>query len=531
MATSRILLIRRGDQMDRVPLAAGATTIGRATDNHVVLDDRDISHYHARITAIGDGLQITDLGSGHGTRVNHVALAPRISASIGDGDTVQVGAFTLTLQQNVPLGQAVTLVDIPRPSREMTVVETPLAPSPAPLDPAETVALHPSDLPMVAVNETLAQPVSLDLRHRERTLIGRLAANDLVLEHPTVSRFHARISRLDGAQYVEDLHAANGVFVNGERVSPEEAHPLRLGDTIHIGAVKLIFREDALEQIDESHDVSLDALHLNQPVGKGVNLLQDISLSICPREFVVVVGASGAGKSTLLNALTGFHPARSGRVLINGDNLYQNFDAHRANLGYVPQEDIIHADLTVQRALDYAAQLRLPADTSTAERKSRVEEVMTTLGLTERRGVPVRDLSGGQRKRVSIGVELLTKPGLFFLDEATSGLDPGTELQMMRLLRSLADDGQTVLLVTHATKNVALCDQVLFLAKGGHLAWYGPPDEALRYFGVDDFDAIYEKLEHDLTPAGWARRYRDSPQYQTYVIERLQQRSGPSLDP
>jgi energy-coupling factor transporter ATP-binding protein EcfA2 len=153
---------------------------------------------------------------------------------------------------------------------------------------------------------------------------------------------------------------------------------------------------------------------------------------------------------------------------------------------------------------------------------------LETLGLTERRDVPVRDLSGGQRKRVSIGVELLTKPGLFFLDEATSGLDPGTELQMMRLLRRLADEGHTVLLVTHATKNVALCDQVVFLAKGGHLAWYGPPDEALGYFDVEDFDAIYEKLETELTPAEWARRYRDSRAHQRYVAGRLEARYGPA---
>ncbi|MGD9890583.1 MAG: ATP-binding cassette domain-containing protein, partial [Dehalococcoidia bacterium] len=350
------------------------------------------------------------------------------------------------------------------------------------------------------------------------------------LDHPAVSRFHARISRHNDSTVLEDLDSSNGTFVNGERVQPGHMIYLRAGDSVQIGTTRLVLADDVLEQRDESRDLRLDALHLNQPVGKGVNLLQDISLSIHPREFVAVVGVSGAGKSTLLGALNGYRPARRGAVLVNGGDLYRDFDAYRTNLGYVPQDDIIHTELTVGRALDYAAQLRLPADTTAAERRQRVEEVMETLGLTERRDVPVRNLSGGQRKRVSIGVELLTKPGLFFLDEATSGLDPGTELQMMRLLRGLADEGHTVLLVTHATKNVALCDQVIFLARGGHLAWYGPPDEALRYFGVEDFDAIYETLEGDAAPAEWAERYRASPQYQTYVAGRLEERYGPAFE-
>jgi ABC-type multidrug transport system ATPase subunit len=197
----------------------------------------------------------------------------------------------------------------------------------------------------------------------------------------------------------------------------------------------------------------------------------------------------------------------------------------------VPQDDIIHKELTVSQALDYAARLRLPADTTPAERARRVIEVLETLNLTERKNVPIQKLSGGKRKRVSIGVELLTQPGLFFLDEATSGLDPGTESQLMRLLRQLADEGHTILLITHATKNVMLCDQVAFLAKGGHLAYYGPPEEALKYFGVQDFDAIYQKLEGEQTPHAWDEKYRQSPQFKEYVVERLQEKYGALITP
>ena len=244
-------------------------------------------------------------------------------------------------------------------------------------------------------------------------------------------------------------------------------------------------------------------------------------MSIQPGEFVALVGVSGAGKSTLLDALNGFRPATGGAVLVNGVDLYQNFDAYRTELGYVPQDDIIHRELTVYKALDYAAQLRMTADTTPAERHRRIMEVLDELDLSERRDVPIHRLSGGQRKRVSIGVELLTKPSLFFLDEATSGLDPGTEAQMMRLLRKLADQGRTIILITHATKNVMICDKVIFLAKGGRLAYYGPPEEALEYFSVQEFDQIYERLESERSPEEWESRYRQSTQYRQFVASRL----------
>jgi ABC-type multidrug transport system ATPase subunit len=249
-------------------------------------------------------------------------------------------------------------------------------------------------------------------------------------------------------------------------------------------------------------------------------------LSVLPREFLAIVGVSGSGKSTLLDALSGVRPASGGSVLVNGTDLYRNYGAYRTSVGYVPQDDIIHKELTVYSALDYAAKLRLPPDTTAGERDQRVMDVLKTLDLVSRKDTSVQRLSGGQRKRVSIGVELLTRPGLFFLDEATSALDPGTEGQIMRLLRGLADDGLTVLLVTHATKNVMLCDMVAFLAKGGHMAYFGPPDEALRYFGVDDFDAIYVKVDTENSPQEWADKYRASPQYQKYVVKRLQDKYG-----
>ena len=224
--------------------------------------------------------------------------------------------------------------------------------------------------------------------------------------------------------YLEDLGSSAGTYVNGQLVGE---HRLKDGEIVRIGPSRLVMEQGRLRVVDEEGNLRIDAFHLSRVVGKGLRILQDVSLSIYPQEFVAIVGASGSGKSTLLNALCGFRPASAGAVLLNGIDLYHNFDAYRNDLGYVPQDDIIHRELPVRRALDYAARLRMPGDTSTAERLQRVEEVMEDLDLRACADRAVRQLSGGQRKRVSIGVELLTRPSLFFLDEATSGLDPGTE--------------------------------------------------------------------------------------------------------
>lgn len=286
---------------------------------------------------------------------------------------------------------------------------------------------------------------------------------------------------------IADLGSTNGTFINGKQIA--DARVLRPGDTIRVGPCRLVFNfDETIVRHDEEGNLRLDAVNLKKIVGKGTTVLNDISLSILPKEFVVIAGVSGGGKSTLLDALNGFRPATSGTVLVNGSDLYQNFNAYRTELGYVPQKDIVHVELTVGQALSYAAQLRMPADTTLAERNTRVQEVLEDLGLSHRRDVPVKNLSGGQLKRVSIGVELLTKPSLFFLDEATSGLDPGTEADIMRLLRKLSDQGRTVLLITHATENVMLCDLVVFLAAGGRVAYFGPPAEAPEYFGVAKFN-------------------------------------------
>ena len=330
-----------------------------------------------------------------------------------------------------------------------------------------------------------------------------------------------------------DLRSTNGTFVNDERVEGDVW--LQPDDVIRIGSFRLVMGEDELGQYDESRGLRVDALDLNKWVRKDLNILKNISLAFNPREFIVVVGQSGGGKSTLVDAIAGYRPATHGVVMVNGTNIYSNFDVIQNEIGYVPQRDIIHYELTVYQALNYAARLRMPSDTNKVERHQRIMQVLEDLDMVERKDTPISRLSGGQIKRVSIGVELLTKPGLFFLDEPTSGLDPGTETAFMHLMRRLADQGRTIVMITHATKNVMLADKVVFLARGGYVAWFGPPEEALAYFNQYrsereqrahemEFDQIYAILDDQTKGKAqdWAERYTQLPAYQKYIVEPLQ---------
>lgn len=257
-------------------------------------------------------------------------------------------------------------------------------------------------------------------------------------------------------------------------------------------------------------------------------ILANISLSVHPGEFVGLLGPSGAGKSTLLNALNGFRPADEGRVLLNGTNLYTDFHRFRALIGYVPQEDIVHRSLSVYNALYYSALLRFPLAQNTGRKpdkaaiKQRVMEVIHTLGLEAQTKTKIKRLSGGQRKRVSLGLELLTSPPLLFLDEPTSGLDPGLEERMMTLFHALSREGRTIIMTTHIMESLQKLDLVALVVKG-HLAFYGPPQLALKAFRVTEFSDIYTQLEQ-YNPAALAQQYRQSPIYQKYITARLSKR-------
>lgn len=237
----------------------------------------------------------------------------------------------------------------------------------------------------------------------------------------------------------------------------------------------------------------------------GTEILKDITLSACTGELVGVLGPSGSGKSTLLYALSGFRPATAGQVRLGGAQLPQDFESVKHDIGFVPQDDIVPTQLKVERVLSYAADLRLP-DFELSDRRARINGVMRTLGLSERKNLRVSKLSGGQRKRVSVGVELLAKPRVLFADEPTSGLDPALERALMETFRALADADHLVVVTTHIMSSLELFDRLVVLS-GGRLAYNGPGDRLKQYFGVQDYTMIYERLLQQ-APADWAARWR-----------------------
>ncbi|WP_418058058.1 FHA domain-containing protein [Pimelobacter simplex] len=335
--------------------------------------------------------------------------------------------------------------------------------------------------------------------------IGREHSNDIVLDDALVSRHHARLDPAGaapgGLAVLHDRGSFNGTFVNGQRV--QGAVPLQVGSEVIFG--NQTFRWDGHQLIASAtaHEFTLYADGLTQVVGGGKRLIENISFKLEPRSLTAVIGPSGAGKSTLLGALTGLKPASHGRVIWQGHDLYQHYDQLRFQIGLVPQQDILHPQLKVKQGLRFAAQLRLPPDTTAQEWDARVTHVANQLQLQQRMDNRIgTQLSGGQRKRVSIATELLTAPPLLFLDEPTSGLDPGLDLEVMRQLRSLADDGRVVMVVTHSVLALDVCDNVLVLAPGGRIAYFGPPDGVLAHFGKTNYPEVFDLLDE---PDLWQR--------------------------
>ncbi len=341
--------------------------------------------------------------------------------------------------------------------------------------------------------------------------IGRAADNDRVIPDLLVSNHHAELRlAAGGAIFLVDVGSTNGTFVDGRQIT---AAQLTEGQAVKLGNANFRFHANQLVPVAALHTAAEPAIaaeNLTIVVDDDICLLDDVSFSLPRGGFMAILGTTGAGKSTLLKALTGFQPPSAGKVLYDAQNFYECFDALRSTLGYVPQDDILHPQLSVRTALAFGAELRFPLEVSEAERTARIDEVLGELGLTDRADLPIERLSGGQRKRTSVALELLTKPSVLYLDEPTSGLDPGYEKSVMETLRALADGGRSVVVVTHSVASLHLCDQVLFLAPGGKVAFCGAPDEALTYFGVREFADIFSALEHDHT-TDWKQRFSAGP--------------------
>ena len=318
--------------------------------------------------------------------------------------------------------------------------------------------------------------------------IGRAPDNTLVLDDPLISKHHARIDVSANGMVITDLGSTNGIYVAGQRVSQVQVtQPVLVG----LGSTFIALSPDGLCEVQVAGGAGgeLVGKDLTFRVNNGnLTLLDGISFSLPGNELLAVVGPSGAGKSTLLKALTGEQKAQEGQVLFNGLDVYEHYPVMRNKIGVVPQSDVIHSALTVRKTLEYAAELRFAKDVTKAERRQRIAEVLEDLDLTAHVDKRVKKLSGGQRKRVSTAIELLTRPSLLFLDEPTSGLDPQLDRDVMDLLASLAhgtrpgDSGRTVVVVTHNENHIDRADKVLILAAGGKPVYYGSPREVLPYF-------------------------------------------------
>ncbi|MBP0958348.1 MAG: ATP-binding cassette domain-containing protein [Oscillospiraceae bacterium] len=349
-----------------------------------------------------------------------------------------------------------------------------------------------------AENAPDSKPDSFTLEGKDKFVIGRSHECDIVVDHPSVSRFHCIITKENDGYYIADNNSMNGVILNGKPLTKKQR--LEQMDKITVADTAMVFSGTILYQLGNSGGVSIAACNVVKKVkaGKGEKVITDnVSLSIEPGEFVAIVGGSGAGKTTLLNCLSGMTDFTSGDVLINGESIKTNNRSIRSIIGYVPQKDIVYDTLTLERMLIHSARLRMPKDMSKEEIDRKIDETLEMVELTKHRHTLINKLSGGQKKRASIAVELLASPKLFFLDEPSSGLDPGTEKNLMKMLKKLAMTGKTVIMVTHTVQNINLCDRLICMGSGGLLCYSGAPSKALDFFRKENITDIYDDLnEH-----------------------------------
>lgn len=350
---------------------------------------------------------------------------------------------------------------------------------------------------------------SYSLFSKPQVLIGRQENCDIHLDSIGVSRRHAIVQRGQHGYMISDCGSKNGVFINGEKV--EVPTLLREHDVIYIANSILIYTSGILLYKVNCGGIKMELRNISREV-KDKNetrmILNHVNLTIEPSEFVAIIGGSGAGKSTVMNAMSGFEQATSGEVFFNGIPLYKNHAILKNMMGYVPQQDIIYENISLEKMLEYSAKMRIEKELTEAEKKKRVQEVLSIVGLSEHKNKMIRTLSGGQKKRASIAVELLADPGLFFLDEPTSGLDPGTEANLMRTLNQLSKEKEkTIIMVTHTTQNLHLCDKILFMGRGGRVCFYGSLVECMNFFGTDQLTEIYNILDSERETIKWAGKY------------------------
>ncbi len=463
--------------------------IGRSNEEgQLPVAHASLSRKHLAIYADGNGLLIEDLGSTNGSYLNGKKLNPG---------------------QKTPFTEADTLVLTP--------------------DQAVVVKLsHPEQLSTSSSSSTKkGNDIQSLLATKREVVIGRSSDCDLVLEDVLVSRRHARIQQKDGKVWIEDLNSSNGVFVNGKKITARQA--ISEKDKVRIGLFSFSLSGTLL---DLKKEYAISAKNISKVFSTGHTGLQPTTIQFPYREFVALMGPSGCGKSTLLKALNGDSPPTQGTIKLFDLDLHDHFDLVKHIIGYVPQENIVHEELTVQESLFFAAKIRLPEDTSNKEIDDRINEVLGSLKIDTPtiRKTKIAKLSGGQKKRVSIAVELLTKPKILFLDEPTSPLDPETIEEFLSCIRQLCKEGTTVIMVTHKPEDLNYVDRVVFMGVNGHLSYDGPKDGLLKHYKKESLIHLYALLSKKEEAKLWYERWFSGNKETATAFKRVElQRSSANV--
>jgi ABC-type multidrug transport system ATPase subunit/pSer/pThr/pTyr-binding forkhead associated (FHA) protein/ABC-type multidrug transport system permease subunit len=475
--------------------------IGRDERADIPLVDARVSWEHAVLRAEGPVWILEDRGSRNGTflgseRIMRLEISKPYVVHFGHPEDGPVLRFELSAPERPPGAGA------------------------GGMDFGNRAVPSPSDTTFMP--GVLREPTSV-IRVHKTMKIGRRPDNDIVVSDLGVSKQHAELRQSATGRYqIIDMGSHNGTFVNGVRVNQAE---LKDNDIIAIGhATFRLVGGELIEYIDDGR-ATFEAHELQVVVHDGHKdkiLLDGITFPLAERSMMAVIGPAGAGKSTLLNALTGKRPATTGNVFYDYRDLYENYDELRQRIGLVPQESVTHDQLTAKTALGYQAELRFPPDTGEQERTQRVTEVLDELSMSRHADTRIDRLSGGQKKRVNIGMELLTKPSLLFLDEPTSPLDPHLKRDMFAQMRKMANKdaptGQSVIVITHdvESKLIDQCDRLIVLQPGGKMAYFGPPSEGLKYFSAEDWADVFQRFA-DEPERDFAAEYRASPDFVKYV--------------